>query len=137
MQQILIFLAGGIVVLCAIWLIGLAVVAFVKPNSVKNFFDKFASSAFTHFLEMFLRLLVGAAFVIYAPQMKFAFVFTAFGWLLIVTTAVLIFVPWRLHRKFADRSLPMMYKWMPVFGVVSFLGGVFVLYSLFFAGTST
>jgi len=127
MQTILIAVAGIIVVLAALWLIGLAVFALARPKSVENFFDKFASSAFTHFLEMFLRLLVGAAFVTYAPQMKFAFVFTAFGWLLIVTTAVLMIVPWKLHKKFAGRSLPMMYKSMTLFGVVSLLGGVFVL----------
>lgn len=125
--------AAVIVMIAGLWLIGLAIVSIAKPDVVKNFFSKFASSGFTHFVEMFLRLVVGAAFVIYAPQMKFAFVFNAFGWLLIVTTAVLMFVPWRLHRKFADRSMPMMYKWMPLFGAVSFLGGIIVLFSLFFA----
>ncbi len=93
--------AAVIVVVSAIWLVGLAVVAFAKPDVVKEFFGKFASSAFTHFLEMFIRLMVGAAFVIYASQMNFSVVFTAFGWLLIVTTAVLVFVPWKLHRRFA------------------------------------
>lgn len=118
-------LAPVIVVLAGIWLIGLAIVAFVKPDLVKIFFGNFASSAFTHFLEMFLRLIVGAAFVIYAAEMKFSVVFTAFGWLLIVTTAVLMFVPWKLHRRFADRSLPMVNKWMTLFGFVSFVGGFF------------
>lgn len=103
-------LAAVIVVLAGAWLCGLASFAFARPDVVKHFFGKFASSAFTHFLEMSLRLVIGAAFVIYAPQMKFSLVFTAFGWLLIVTTAVLMFVPWKLHKKFAERSLPMMYK---------------------------
>ena len=97
----------------------------------KGFFCKFASSAFTHFLEMFLRLIVGAAFVIYAAQMKCSVAFTAFGWLLIVTTTVLLFVPWKLHRRFADRSLPMVNKWMTVFGFVSFVAGVFILLLFF------
>lgn len=128
-------LAAVIVVVSAAWLIGLAMVAFARPEVVKDFFGKFASSAFAHFLEMFLRLMIGAAFVIYAPQMKFPAAVKAFGWLLIVTTAVLLFVPWKLHRRFADKSLPMINKWITLFGVVSLFGGVFILYSFFFGPT--
>lgn len=125
-------LAAIAVIVSGIWLIGLALIAFVKPEVVKGFFGKFASSAFAHFLEMFVRLVVGAAFVIYASQMKFPVVFTAFGWLLIATTAVLLFVPWRLHRRFADKSLPIVHKWMTGFGVVSLFGGGFIIYSFIF-----
>lgn len=128
--------AAVIVVVSAVWLVGLAMVAFAKPDVVKDFFGKFACSPFAHFLEMCLRLMIGAAFVIYAPQMKFPGAFTAFGWLLIVTTAVLVFVPWKLHRRFADKSLPMINKWITLFGVVSLFGGIFILYSFFFGPTS-
>lgn len=132
MLQVVKVLACSIVVLSAIWLIALAVAAVVKPDKVKGFFAKFASSAFAHFLEMSLRLVVGVAFVVYATQMKFSVIFTAFGWLLILTTAVLIFVPWKVHRKFADKSLPMIYKLMPLFCLASLGGGVFILYSTIF-----
>lgn len=124
-------IAAVIVVLSGIWLIGLAGAAVGKPDVVKRFFDKFASSAFTHFLEMFVRLIVGTAFVIYSPQMRFSFVFTVFGWMLIATTAVLLFVPWRLHRRFADRSLPMVTSRMLLFALVSSIGGIFILFSAF------
>lgn len=124
-------LAAVFVVLAGIWLIGLAMIAFAKPDLVKQFFSRFASSPFTHFFEMFLRLIVGAAIVIYAPQVKFPVVFIVFGWMLLLTTAVLVFVPWKLHRRFADRSLPMVMKRMMLFGIVSFLGGSFLLFSFF------
>lgn len=124
-------LAAVIVLLSGLWLIGLATAAFAMPERVKDFFGKFASSAFTHFFEMFVRIIAGTAFVIYAPQMKFAVVFTAFGWLLILTTAILLFVPWKLHRRFADRSLPLLTNRMMLFGFVSFSGGLFILVSFF------
>jgi hypothetical protein len=124
-------LAAVIVVLSGLWLIGLAAAAFVWPERVKDFFGKFASSAFTHFLEMFVRIIVGTAFVIYAPQMKFSVVFTAFGWLLILTSAILFFVPWKLHRRFADRSLPLLTNRMMFFGFVSCFGGLSILVSFF------
>jgi hypothetical protein len=125
-----------IVVFAGIWLISLSAVAIVKPESLKEFFLKFASSAFTHFLEMVLRLIAGAAFVLCAPQMKYSLIFTVFGCLLIVTSVVLLFVPWKLHRDFAHRSLPMMNKWMTLFGAVSFFGGALILYSFFLGSAS-
>lgn len=131
MPKFLTTTAGLLIATAGVWLIGLAVAAVARPDSVKRFFDKFASSAFAHFLEMFLRLIFGVSFVYYAVRMKSPLIFTAFGWLLIVTTAVLVFVPWKLHRKFADRSLPMVNKWMTLFGAVSFLVGAFILYSYF------
>lgn len=134
-MEILGTFAAVIVVIAGLWLIGLTTVAFARPDKIKQFFGKFASSTFTHFLEMFLRLVVGAAFVIHASQMRFSLVFTVFGWLLIVTTAVLMFVPWKLHRKFADRSLPMVNRWMKLFGLVSLCGGIFTLFSFYLGAT--
>jgi hypothetical protein len=124
-------LAAIIVALSGLWLIGLGIAAFTNPERVKDFFGKFASSAFTHFLEMFIRITAGTAFVIHAPLMKFSVVFSAFGWLLILTTAILFFVPWKLHKRFADRSLPLLTNRMVLFGTVSLVGGLFILVSFF------
>lgn len=123
--------AAVIVVLSGIWLIGLATISFARPNLSKRFLGGFASSAFTHFLEVSIRIIVGTAFVIYSPQMKFSVVFTVFGWVLILTSIVLLFVPWKMHRRFADWSLPMATRSMLLFGFVSYLGGLFILFSLF------
>lgn len=124
-------LAAVIVVLTGIWLIGLATVAFAKPERAKQFLNGFASSAFTHFLEVFLRIIVGTAFVIYASHMKFPLVFTVFGWVLILTSVVLLFVPWKLHKRFAEWSLPFATSRMMLFAFVSFLGGIVILSSFF------
>lgn len=124
-------IAFVIIALTGFWMIGLAAVAIGKPDLMKRFFDGFASSARTHFLEMFLRLLVGAAFVVYSPGLRFPTVFSAFGYLLIITTAVLIFVPWKIHRRFAEQSLPIIYRFPIPFALVSFAGGLIILTSLF------
>jgi hypothetical protein len=124
-------LTGVIIVLAGIWLIGLAAVAFTKPERAKRFLGGFAGSAFTHFLEVFVRIIVGTAFVIYSAQMKFSSVFTVFGWMLILTSVVLLFVPWKLHQRFADWSLPLATSRMMIFGFVSSIGGIFILFSFF------
>ena len=128
--------AGVVVLLAAIWLIGLAAVSLVKPERAKDFLRRFADSASTHFLEVFVRLIVGVAFVVYSSHMKFSVVVTGFGWMLILTTVVLFFVPWKLHRRFAERSLPLVTGRMVLFGIVSFLGGFAILFS-FFLGPDT
>lgn len=122
-------LAAAIVVLAGIWLIGLASVALAKPERARDFLGRFASSAFTHFLEVFIRIIVGTAFVIYSPQMKFSVVFAVFGWLLILTSVVLLFAPWKLHRRFADWSLPLATSRMMLFGFISSIGGIVILFS--------
>ncbi|HKX83424.1 MAG TPA: hypothetical protein VJL58_04315 [Pyrinomonadaceae bacterium] len=124
-------LAATIVFIAGVWLMGLAAVAFAKPGSAEYFLGRFASSAFTHFLEVFLRIIVGIAFIIYSSRMKFSGVFTVFGSVLILTSVVLLFVPWKLHRRFADWSLPLATGRMLLFGFVSLIGGLFILLSFF------
>ncbi|HQZ97307.1 MAG TPA: hypothetical protein PLP21_13375 [Pyrinomonadaceae bacterium] len=129
-------IAAAMVILAGIWLIGLATAAFARPERVKQFLNAFASSAFTHCVEISIRIVIGIAFILYSPQMKFSAVFAAFGWLLILTSAVLLFVPWQLHKRFAERSLPLATKYMSLFGLLSYCGGLMILYS-FFVGTET
>lgn len=125
-------LAGMIVVLAGLWLIGLAGVALAKPGLARRFLDRFASSAFTHFIEVFIRICAGVAFIIYSPQMRFPAFFSVFGWILLLTSVVLLFVPWRLHRRFADRSLPLVTGRMVLFALASLVGGIVIVTSFVF-----
>lgn len=115
--------------LAGLYLGGLATVAFAKPERARRFLDSFASTASIHFIELILRLIVGTAFVHYAPQMKFSGVFTVFGWTLVVTTAVMFFVPWKLHRRFAEWSVPLATKRMMLLGFGTYIAGLFILFS--------
>lgn len=94
------------VLLTGCYFIGLAMVAFAAPEKVARFLESSAGSVSTHFLEMGLRLAIGAAFVIRAPQMMVSGAFHLFGWGLILTTVCLLAVPWRWHRRFALRVVP-------------------------------
>lgn len=115
------------VVLTGAYFVGLAVVAFAAPEKAGRFLLGFAGTPFAHFLEMALRLAVGAAFVIRAPLMLFPEAFKLFGWVLVVTTACLLAVPWRWHRRFAQRVVPQALRRLRLVAMVSLALGALVL----------
>lgn len=118
------------VLLAGVYLVALAAVALVSPERAKRFLASFAGSAPAHFLELFVRLVVGAALVLYAPHMKFAGLFAVSGWVIVVTTIGLLAVPWRWHRRFATWSVPHATRNMWLFALGSLAVGVFVLLSV-------
>ena len=62
-------LASILVLLTGLYLIGLAVALFLSPARAKRFLGGFASSAFTHYLELVLRLIAGGAILLYASEL--------------------------------------------------------------------
>lgn len=122
-------LAAAIVVLAAAYLVGLALVSFFAPVQAARFLNAFAASLRAHLLEMSLRLLAGLAFIRFGPQMVFPGGFVMFGWLLVVTSVVLLLLPWRWHQRFARRSVAPMTRRPWVFGLVALPLGAAILYA--------
>ena len=118
------------VLLAGLYLVALAAVALISPQRAKRFLESFASSAPAHFFELFVRLVVGAALVLYAPQMKFPGLFAVFGWVMVVTTIGLLAIPWRWHRRFAAWSVPHATRNMRLFALGSLAAGVFIVLSV-------
>ena len=87
----------------------------------------FASSQPVHILELFLRFVVGAAFVLYAPRMFLSGAFNLFGWVLLVTTACLLLVPWRWHQRFAQQAVPRATRHITLIGLASLAIGGLIL----------
>jgi hypothetical protein len=102
----------------------------VAPERIKRFFLGFATSSEKHYLEISIRLLIGAAFVISAPHARASLVFTIFGWVLLVTSVALLFLPWGWHHRFAQRSVPTAMRFLPVVAILSLVGGGFLLWAL-------
>jgi len=128
-------LASILVLLAGLYLIVLAVVLLLSPARATRFLGGFASSAFTHYLELVLRLIVGGAFLLYAPQMLFPSFFVIVGWVLVITTVGLFVFPWRWHQGFARRAVPYAIRNLWLIGVASFAFGVFVLASVVLGGS--
>lgn len=113
------------------YLVALAVLSLVRPARVAQFLEAHASTPTAHYAELALRLAVGAAFVGAAPVMAGTVVFDAFGRVIIGTTLVLLVVPWRVHQRFAQWSVPQATQRMWLLGLAAGVGGAVVLASLF------
>jgi hypothetical protein len=124
-------LALTVVLLTGAYFVGLGVASLATPRAAGRFLLGFAGSAGAHYIELLLRLFVGAAFVVHAPAVPWPAVFTLFGWGLVLTTICLCAVPWRWHRRFAERTVPQALHHLPLLGVASLALGAFVLGSTF------
>lgn len=56
------------VALAGIYFLGLAALAFIAPMQARRFLLGFAGSAAVHYLELLVRMAVGGAFVLRAPD---------------------------------------------------------------------
>lgn len=98
--------AASVVLGAGLYLVALAVALVARPGAASRFLLGFAASARVHYAELGLRAAVGWSFVEHAPRMLFPGAFAATGWVLVITTAGLLLVPWRWHRRFARKAVP-------------------------------
>jgi uncharacterized protein YjeT (DUF2065 family) len=128
--------AKTILVAAALFFLVLGLTALIRPSNAKRFLLGFATSAPKHYIELVARLLTGGAMLIAAPHSTHSTGLSVFGWLLIGTTAVMAVVPWHVHRRFAETSVPQALRFLPVIGVASVILGGLLLWSVFNASAA-
>lgn len=120
-----------IVLFAAFFLIIIALLSFIRPKVARSFLNGFAGSFKIHVTEMVLRMIAGWAIISYAPYMRFSGMFRLFGWALVITSVVLLIMPWRWHAKFAETAVRPLTQNVWIFGVISLPLGSVILYSAF------
>ena len=126
--------AAAVVVAFGLILIAFTGVAFAKPKIAERFLMSFASSARTHYVEQVFRLLIGVALVVLSPAMWQPNLFWIVGWAIVVSSAVLLCVPWQWHHRFGERVLPMLVRHLRLYALGSLTFGALVLYGVFAGG---
>jgi len=121
-----------IVVMAAFFLLSLATASLFWQRQAAQFLNGFAGSARAHYTEIILRLIIGAALVIAAPEMRFSNQFMLFGWLIVATSFVLLLIPWRWHQRFAQTVLPPLIKRVWLFALLSLPLSFALLYAVLF-----
>jgi hypothetical protein len=123
--------SGAVVLAVAGFLLAQGVVALVQPDAVRAFLGRFAGTSNAHFLEMAIRIAAGLGFVFFAPFSGCPRILATAGFLLLLTSAALLFVPWRLHRRFAQWAVPMATGRMAPFGIACLAAGLAIVYATF------
>ena len=123
-------IALAVVLLSGLYLLALGAASLLVPARASRFLLGFASSSSVHFTEMLLRFIAGVGFVLYAPRMLLSDAFNLFGWVLLVTTAGLLVIPWRWHHRFAQRAVPLFTGHIAWVGLVSLVIGGFILWAV-------
>jgi hypothetical protein len=128
--------AAVVVVAFGLSLIAFTSVALAKPAIAGRFLSVFASSARAHYIEQGARLLIGAALVVLSPTMWQPKMFWFFGWAVVVSSAVLLCVPWQWHHRLGERLglLPLLLRHLRLYAVGSFALGATLLYGIVSGG---
>jgi hypothetical protein len=127
----LLVLAKTILAAVAVFFLLLGLISLIRPNHAKRFLLGFAASAPKHYAELCARFVVGGAMLVVASHSTHSVALTAFGWLLIVTTAFMAIVPWGVHRRFTEVAVPKALRFLPIIGVTSVVLGGLLLWSVF------
>ncbi len=119
----LLVVARAIVAAVAIYFLVLGTIALVRPTNARAFLLGFANTSLKHYAELVARLIVGGAMLLVARDSAYPAALAAFGWLLVVSTAVMALMPWRLHHRFAQSAVPRALRYLPLIGISSLIMG--------------
>lgn len=129
-------LAEALVWCAAGYLLALGVALLVRPAQGRRFLAGFAQTAAAHYLELGLRILIGAALIVHAPKVPASSLFVAIGWMLIATSLGLALLPWRWHARISQRTVPMATRFSGLLGLASILLGAGLAFALLTGRTS-
>ena len=123
-------MAAVVVVAFGLALVAFSGVAFANPAIAERFLTAFACSARAHYVEQVVRVLIGAALVVRSPTMWQPNMFWLFGWAIVVSSAVLLCVPWQWHHRLGERVLPLLIRHLRLYVVGSSCFGTLLLYGV-------
>jgi hypothetical protein len=121
-------LSGSIMVMFGLYLIGLLVVTVLNKKTAVRYFSSFASSARAHYLEQVVRLIIGISMLTFSKSMLYPQFFEIFAWIIILSTVVLIVIPWTWHNKAGKWAIPLTIRNLKFYAVSASIFGVFLLY---------
>lgn len=124
----------AIILVGGAWLVGIALLMAVRPSYCLQILGMMgakleASDWRLHFTEQGLRLAAGAALILRSPFSKMPLLLWAFGWMIVVSSIIIVASPVRWHGAFATwwsrRLNPLIIR---LLSPVSLLMGVGLIY---------
>lgn len=127
----MIIMSKSVVVLFGIFLIGVGLLMLIKPTKAREYLKKAGSTNLINYTEITIRMIPAVGLVLYSEYSKFPEFLKYLGWFMILTSAVLYFVPRWTHHRYAllcaDILKPQLIK---VTSPFSILFGIGIIYSV-------
>ncbi|WAC01850.1 hypothetical protein N7U66_18585 [Lacinutrix neustonica] len=93
-----------IVILFGLFIIFIGFVMLFAPNKARATLRKAGSTNVINYTEITLRLIPAIALIIHSEASKIPEAFQLFGWIMVVTSLILYFIPRKAHHRFSMKS---------------------------------
>ncbi len=124
-------IAKFVIISFGVYFIAAGLLMAFRPQKVRSILRKAGSTAFINNAELSIRTIPGIAFLVYAENSQFPFVFQLVGWFILISSLVLMLIPRRLHHQFSTSSAailkPLYFQMISPF---SFLIGGLIIYTV-------
>lgn len=126
----IIIIAKWVVIFFGIFIIFIGFVMLIDPKKARSTLRKAGSTNFINYAEITLRLIPAVALILYSEFSKFPAAFNIFGWIMLITSVILYFVPPNVHNRFSMKSAdilkPIYFRLISPF---AFLFGALIIYN--------
>lgn len=92
------------IILFGVFIIFVGFLMLFKPENARAILRKAGSTNFINYSEITIRLIPAAALILYSDFSKFPLAFKVFGWVMLLTSAVLYIIPRKTHHAFSIKS---------------------------------
>jgi len=124
-------IAKWTVILFGFFFICVGFLMLINPKRANGILQKAGSTNFINYAEITIRIIPAVGLILAADNSKYPFVFTVFGWFMLVTSLVLYFVPRSIHHSFslkaADKLKPFYFQLISPFAI---LMGIALIYCI-------
>jgi hypothetical protein len=101
------------------------------PVKAREILRKAGSTNFINYAEITMRMIPATALILYSDHSRYPEFFKIFGWVMLITSIILYFVPRRMHHqlslKYASVLKPL---FIQLLSPLAFLLGAIFIYSV-------
>ena len=130
-SKIMTVISKWIIIAFGIFIIGVGLLMLFAPGKARESLKKMASTNFINYAEMILRMFTAIALILFAENSRFPEFIKIFGWMMFITTLILIIVPRKMHHSFALKCADVLDPlYLRLISPFAFVLGSFFIYNV-------
>lgn len=122
-------IARGTVILFGLFIICVGFLMLFAPQEARKTLKAAASTNFINYAEIILRMVPATGLIVYAGSSRYPVALQLFGWTMLATSVVLLFIPRRLHHAYALQCAEVLQPaYIRLLAPIAFLLGSAIVY---------